>query len=95
MSTKTKTTDNRCIVCGKDHGNLPCPASDIPITTHDEQMTQIRTEGLARLKRQREGAKYMRDLANEIRSPDIRMVSTDGAIARLAEGIATILESMT
>lgn len=63
-------------------------------TTHEEQLREIQLQGLGRIKQRRSGAKYMRDLANEIRSPGTRMISTDDAIARLAEGIAIILESM-
>lgn len=44
-------------------------------------------------KRLRE-AKAMRNLANEIRSPATRMVSTDGALARIAEAIAVLLEEL-
>ena len=39
-------------------------------------------------------AKKMRNLANEIRSPQTRMVSTDGALARIAEALAVLLEEV-
>jgi hypothetical protein len=67
-----------------------------PQTTHDEQMQQIRAEGLARLEKQREGAKSMRGLANDLRSSSGELYSPPNRaqIARLAEGIATILECM-
>lgn len=41
-----------------------------------------------------QAAKSMRNLSNEIRSPATRMVSTDGALARIAEAIAVLLEEL-
>jgi hypothetical protein len=74
----------------------PSAMTEQPQTTHDEQMQQIRAEGLARLEKKREGAKSMRGLANDLRSSSGELYSPPNRaqIARLAEGIATILECM-
>ncbi len=49
---------------------------------------------MTRLQKRLQEAKTMRNLANEIRSPKTRMVSTDGALARIAEAIAVLLEEL-
>ncbi len=30
------TSNNKCLICGKDHGNLPCPDAGLTCETKDQ-----------------------------------------------------------